>query len=168
MTASPDTLEWSLHGGDQGDLLTPRPAPTGTVRTSSPVETRTPKSFPTNAYRCQQAREQRPQCQLERRHHARAVVRRRRILLGVVAVALLTALALPWGGTGGRSLAPPGSALAGTTLHAHQQYVVEPGDTLWSIASRFDPSGDPRPVVSELAEQVGSNVVVPGERLRLP
>ncbi len=59
--------------------------------------------------------------------------------------------------------------LAGTvavpTGHA---YIVQPGDTLWSIASRVYPHGDPRALVSTLSAQVGSAVVVPGEHLVLP
>ncbi len=47
-------------------------------------------------------------------------------------------------------------------------YVVQPGDTLWSIATRFDRGGDPRALVAQLAAQTGSEAVYPGERLRLP
>jgi LysM repeat protein len=94
-------------------------------------------------------------------------VRRRRALLGTVAAGLLVALALPWSGTGG-SLATPGSALAGESVVAHKTYVVQPGDTLWSIAVRLDPTGDPRPVVAQLAAQVGGDNVVPGEQLVVP
>jgi hypothetical protein len=94
-------------------------------------------------------------------------VRRRRVLLGTVATGLLVALALPWSGTGG-SLATPGPALAGEPVAAHASYVVQPGDTLWSIAVRLDPTGDPRPVVAELEAEAGSPNVVPGEQLVLP
>ena len=45
-------------------------------------------------------------------------------------------------------------------------YVVQPGDTLWSIAERLDPTGDPRPVVAQLAAQVGGDTVVPGRAAR--
>ncbi len=48
------------------------------------------------------------------------------------------------------------------------RYVVQPGDTLWSIASRVYPSGDPRALVAELATQIKSTTAVPGERLLLP
>jgi LysM domain len=89
-------------------------------------------------------------------------------VLGTVAVALLAALALPWGGAGGRPLATPGSALAGTTLTAHTPYIVQPGDTLWSIAVRLDPNGDPRPLVAQMADEVGGDAVNPGEHLVLP
>jgi LysM repeat protein len=94
-------------------------------------------------------------------------VRRRRVLLGTVAAGLLAVLALPWSGTGGTTLATPGTALAGETIAHHARYVVQPGDTLWSIARRLDPTGDPRPVVAKLEAEAGDNVV-PGEQLALP
>jgi hypothetical protein len=91
-------------------------------------------------------------------------VRRRRVLLVAMGL-LLLALALPLSGTGGNSH-PIGSALAETGHPV--AYTVQPGDTLWSIAERVDPAGDPRPLVARLASQVGSDTVVPGEHLVLP
>jgi hypothetical protein len=91
-------------------------------------------------------------------------VRRRRTVLAVAVLCIL-GLALPLGGTGGRSHAP-GSASAGT-LHP-VEYTVQPGDSLWSIAARVDPSGDPRPLVAEMASQLGSDTVQPGERITVP
>jgi nucleoid-associated protein YgaU len=92
------------------------------------------------------------------------VVRRRRVLLAAMGL-LLVALALPLSGTGGNSH-PIGSALAETGHPV--SYTVQPGDTLWSIAGRVDPAGDPRPLVARLAAQIGSDTVVPGEHLVLP
>jgi nucleoid-associated protein YgaU len=46
-------------------------------------------------------------------------------------------------------------------------YVVEPGDTLWSIAERLAPDEDPRPIVHRLAERAGGSVLRPGQRLSL-
>jgi nucleoid-associated protein YgaU len=91
-------------------------------------------------------------------------VRRRRTLLALMGL-LLGALALPLGGAGGHSHAP-GSASAGTGHPV--AYVVRPGDTLWTIAERVDPTADPRPMVAQLAAQLGSDTVVPGERVTLP
>ena len=89
-------------------------------------------------------------------------------MAGIAAAAgLLLMLALPWGGSGGRPLTSSGTPRAGV-LVAHSVYVVQPGDTLWSIAERLDPSGDPRPVVDRLAAEVGGDRVVPGQRIALP
>jgi hypothetical protein len=97
-----------------------------------------------------------------RRPSASAAVRRR-IALALVVGSLLVLLALPVRALGGRPLA--GHAVP---LRAGTQYVVQPGDTLWSIATRLDPNGDPRPVVARLVAETGSEAVVAGERIRLP
>jgi nucleoid-associated protein YgaU len=93
-----------------------------------------------------------------------AAVRRRRTLLATMGL-LLVGLALPLSGTGGNSHAT-GSALAETGHPV--TYTVRPGDTLWTIAERVDPSADPRPLVARLAAQTGSDNVVPGERIVVP
>ncbi len=95
-----------------------------------------------------------------------AAARRRRALLSFLAVLVVVLLALPWGETGGRS------GVAGTVttraLSPHSVYVVQPGDTLWSIARRLDPSTDPRPIMAELAARNGGDVVAAGAALVLP
>ncbi|MGH8979963.1 MAG: LysM peptidoglycan-binding domain-containing protein [Acidimicrobiales bacterium] len=93
-----------------------------------------------------------------------AVRRRRRVLLCTLVAGLVVLLALPLGALGGAAPAPTGGAVAaGVTV-----YVVQPGDTLWSIASRFDRGGDPRPLAEAIAEQTHSMTVVPGERIAIP
>ena len=98
---------------------------------------------------------------------SRAVIIRRRALLAAAAVAMLVMLALPWGGTGGRSLATPGAARAGS-LAAGTTYVVRRGDTLWGIAERLAGKSDPRPLVAKLEAQAGGDALQPGEVLHLP
>ncbi|HUC37107.1 MAG TPA: LysM domain-containing protein [Acidimicrobiales bacterium] len=85
-----------------------------------------------------------------------------------MAAGIVVALALPWGGAGGRPLATPGSARAGAALAPHTLYVVQRGDTLWTIAERLYPDGDPRPVAAQLAAEAGGDGIFPGERLILP
>ena len=51
---------------------------------------------------------------------------------------------------------PPGSV-----------YVVQPGDTLWSIARELAPAGDVRAEVDRLADLNGTAALQPGQRLRL-
>jgi LysM repeat protein len=49
-------------------------------------------------------------------------------------------------------------------------YVVEAGDTLWTIASRIDPSADRRVIVDEVMNlnEMSSPTLYPGQRLKLP
>jgi hypothetical protein len=91
-------------------------------------------------------------------------VRRRRTLVAAIGL-MLIALALPLSGTGGRSHA---TGSASVEIGAKTVYTVQQGDSLWSIAERVQPSGDPRPLVAELAKETGSNSVVPGERITIP
>jgi len=87
--------------------------------------------------------------------------RRRALVLAAVATAAVSMLAGPLGSQGhGATSQLPG--VAGTV------YRVRPGDTVWSIASRFDRGGDPRPLAEAIARETGSAVVVPGERIAIP
>ncbi len=115
-----------------------------------------------------------------------ALRRRRAVVLAGVAGGLVCGLALPFAALGGSPAVPAlasaaalrasaeargGSAAAPAAIAAARGeaiYVVQPGDTLWSIASRFDHGGDPRPLAEALARETGSAVVVPGERIAIP
>jgi hypothetical protein len=46
-------------------------------------------------------------------------------------------------------------------------YVVQPHDTIWSIARKLDPSGDPRAMVDRIVSLNGGAALQPGQRLRL-
>jgi nucleoid-associated protein YgaU len=80
-------------------------------------------------------------------------------------VGLLVALAFPISALGGQPV--PAASAAGTS-GAGTVYVVQPGDTLWSIASRIDGNGNPRPLVEALTAKLGSATVVPGEHIDIP
>ena len=46
--------------------------------------------------------------------------------------------------------------------------IVQPGDTLWTIADSLVDGADLRPVVAELAEIAGGSSIQPGQLLRIP
>ncbi len=109
-----------------------------------------------------------PSLAQRRASRARMLQRRRRTL---IAVALITGLAfLSW----------PGHAFGGTTntglstdlanssvLASGMVYVVQPGDTVSSIADMVNPV-DPKFVRVELIRELGSSYVVPGEHVLIP
>jgi LysM domain len=89
-----------------------------------------------------------------------ARVQRRRVILGVVVLVLLVLLMLPITALGGKTV-------AGSTPTAGREYVVQSGDTLASIAARVG-GGNVAGLERQLAGEVGSTVLVPGEHLLIP
>jgi type IV secretory pathway protease TraF len=101
-----------------------------------------------------------------------ATYRRRRLAALVVVVGLAIAAWTALGALGGVLTAPVRSAphgaegLRGPNPVGGATVVdVAPGDTLWSIARRLQPEGDPRPLVDRLAASNGGAVVRAGDRL---
>ena len=93
------------------------------------------------------------------RRHQRAVYRRRRVLAALVGLGLLLTVVRAGAALGGASLASP------ERLPHVQQMVVEPGDTLWSIARRAAPGHDVRPIVDAMTRTLRTTTVVEGERI---
>lgn len=110
-----------------------------------------------------------PGVSARRRPRVSSRVRRRRLALGALVVGLLVALAFPVSALGGRPV-PATTPAAGSsaTRAGATVYVVQPGDTLWSIASRIDGTGDPRSLVKALEARLGTSTVVPGQRITIP
>jgi nucleoid-associated protein YgaU len=89
---------------------------------------------------------------------------RRLVRTGVVVLALLVVLAVS---LLGRTPAGAGSDAA---VPATAQVVVQPGDTLWSIAQAAAPSDDVRATIERIAtlNNLESKSVVPGQTLVVP
>ncbi|MGA2970565.1 MAG: hypothetical protein ABSE75_12265 [Acidimicrobiales bacterium] len=107
---------------------------------------------------------------LAQRRAARALMlkRRRRAIVVLVLLAGLTILALPgvaFGGVGGGGLSSDLNNNA--SLSAGMVFVVQPGDTVSSIARMINP-GNPARARSALVRELGSRVVVPGEHVLIP
>lgn len=94
-----------------------------------------------------------------------SVYRRRRLAVAVLAVVTLLAARTLLGALGGGSLASPEPAPP--VLIGQSSHVVQPGDTLWSIARSLQPGADPRPLVDRLAAHRHGAPLRVGERLAL-
>jgi LysM repeat protein len=92
------------------------------------------------------------------------LTRRGRRLVAALSVALGLAVV---GVTAATVLGDEG---VGLRLAGHASVVVEPGDTLWSIARAVAPEEDVRAVVDALEQANGlrSTVLTPGQVLQLP
>ncbi|MDA8209916.1 MAG: LysM peptidoglycan-binding domain-containing protein [Actinomycetota bacterium] len=60
------------------------------------------------------------------------------------------------------------NAESNSGLAAQQIYVVKPGDTLWSIASRFAGNGNVSSLEYRLYSELGTTSIRPGQEIRIP
>ena len=99
---------------------------------------------------------------------SRPVYRRRRLLVAVTLGLLASALSLLGGALVARVTGTPGAAV-GEAAGEPVVHVVQPGDTLWSIAERITPDDrDIRHTVDRLAASTGGAMLQPGQRVVLP
>ena len=104
------------------------------------------------------------------RRQPSAAVRRRRAVVALVAIAVC-GLLLGVGSLAGAGQPPapvqPAVVIVDATPVAAATHLVQPGDTLWSVARRLQPDGDVRPLVARLRAAAGGSQLVPGQRLLL-
>jgi hypothetical protein len=96
-----------------------------------------------------------------RRRRLAALVATTLLAFGVAAAAQAAAPLL--GSPGGGDAGSPASA--GPRPVAGEVYVVQPGDTLWTIAAAVAPDRDPRPIVDRLREVNGTATLDVGDQL---
>jgi hypothetical protein len=101
-----------------------------------------------------------------RRQPAAVYTRRRLAVLGLVALVLAGALLLAELTARFTAAGEP----APLRPVAEVAVVVQPGDTVWSIATDLARGGDPRPIVDAIADANGGAALEAGQRLvlRLP
>jgi hypothetical protein len=109
-----------------------------------------------------------PEVYLARRRAVALVVAGLLLVVLLGAGALVRAATAPGDATGASSPEPT-AVVAGSVGQPDlpASYVVQPGDSLWSIAEELDPRGDIRPLVDELARRAGPGVLEAGTRLEL-
>lgn len=101
--------------------------------------------------------------------HMAAVYRRRRVMVAVVAALCVVALAsvlIPIGTAVARAYGLVSPAVPHIeSVPADGIIVVQPGDTLSTIARRLMPSGDIMPLVDRLAQLHGPGPLMSGDRI---
>jgi hypothetical protein len=104
---------------------------------------------------------------LDRRTFVRygACVTRTRVRRRLAATLAVVAVAAAWGPVLGDSI-----GRRDVEPVARSRYVVQPGDTLWSIAVEMAPSDDPRPLVDAIssANAIDPTTLVPGRTIVIP
>jgi hypothetical protein len=90
---------------------------------------------------------------------------KRRLVVVLLAVALVLVMARAGGALGGITPAAPERHPAQSSITEAASTVVRPGDSLWSVAERLAPDSDPRPVVDALSEARHGTVLTPGETI---
>jgi LysM domain len=81
--------------------------------------------------------------------------RGRRVLTGFVMLVIVISAMLIWTGVAGGAQAPRPGAPARSVDQGMTQIVVQPGQTLWSIAAAVEPSADPRTAIQQISDVNG-------------
>ena len=106
---------------------------------------------------------------------SQAVYRRRRVAVLLCAAAVVVAITA-WqglhprtGASGDGPLTVAGQPVRNidATLVGSARIIVQPGDTLWTIARRVQPTGDVRPLVDRLSRERKGRPLQVGERIDL-
>lgn len=103
-----------------------------------------------------------------RAQRARTRRRRRHVVVGAAAAVMVALLALPLSALGARPAPGVTSGAVAARTTAATVYVVQPGETLWEVATKLDGGGDPRALAEAIARETGSSTVVAGERVPVP
>jgi hypothetical protein len=103
-----------------------------------------------------------------RRSPSTSVYTRRRIMAAVVLTVVVLAVWVTLRSVGSAAVLTAPDASRPMMSIGARTYVVQPGETFWSIARRLDPDGDPRPVVDRLVAAHDGNALQAGEVIVLP
>jgi hypothetical protein len=102
------------------------------------------------------------------RTRVRLTRRGRIVVAGLITVSMVLVAALAW--LAGTADAAGSGVPSSAVYHSLRSVIVLPGQSLWSIATQYEPGSDPRNVIQEMIDlnALSGTSVQPGERLWLP
>jgi hypothetical protein len=104
------------------------------------------------------------------RIRVRLTRRGRIVVAGLITASMVLVAVLAWLAGTARADAAGSGVPSSAVYHSLRSVVVLPGQSLWSIATRYDPGSDPRNVIQEIVDlnALSGTSVQPGEHLWLP
>ena len=104
------------------------------------------------------------------RTQVRLTRRGRIVVAGLITASMVLMAALAWLAGTARADAAGSGVPSSAVYHSLRSVVVLPGQSLWSIATQYEPGSDPRNVIQEIIDlnALSGTSVQPGEHLWLP
>ena len=104
------------------------------------------------------------------RTRVRLTRRGRIVVAGLITASMVLVAALAWLAGTAKADASGSGVPSSAVYHSLRSVVVLPGQSLWSIATRYEPRSDPRNVIQEIIDlnALNGTSVQPGQHLWLP
>lgn len=104
------------------------------------------------------------------RTRVRLTRRGRIVVAGLITASVVLVAALAWLAGTARADASGSGVPSSAVYHSLRSVVVLPGQSLWSIATQYDPGADPRNVIQQIIDlnALSGTSVQPGQHLWLP
>lgn len=104
------------------------------------------------------------------RTRARLTRRGRIVVAGLITAIVVLVAALAWLAGTAKADAAGSGVPSSAVYHSLRSVIVLPGQSLWSIATRYEPGSDPRNVIQEIIDlnALSGTSVQPGQHLWLP
>jgi hypothetical protein len=104
------------------------------------------------------------------RTRTRLTRRGRIVVAGLIIASMMLVAALAWLVGTARADTAGGGVPSGAVYHSLRSVVVLPGQSLWSIATQYEPGSDPRNAIQEIIDlnALSGTSVQPGQQLWLP
>ena len=104
------------------------------------------------------------------RTRVRLTRRGRVVVAGLITASIVLVAALAWLAGTAKADAAGSGVPSSAVYHSLRSVIVLPGQSLWSIATRYEPGSDPRNVIQEIIDlnALSGTSVQPGQHLWLP